>query len=148
MRRSPSGRPPVDRARRRHRGGATGPQEGSGGERLLFGAGYQDHDLVFAPADGSPYDPDVISQTFERLVTAAQKQGRENRTLQPRMIRFHDLRHTHATLALRAGVSVKVMSERSGHTKASVTQDICQHVIPGMQEDAAARIAAVVDGGA
>ena len=60
--------------------------------------------------------------------------------------RFHDLRHTHATLALRAGVSVKVVSERLGHTKASVTQDIYQHVIPGMQEDAAARIAAVVDG--
>src|SRR5262249_41294168 len=94
-------------------------------ERLMFGPGYQDLDLVFARADGSPYDPDVISQTFERLARQAGV----------RPIRFHDLRHTHATLALRAGVSVKVVSERLGHTKASVTQDIYQHVIPGMQED-------------
>ncbi len=115
-------------------------------DRLLFGPGYEDPDLVFARADGSPYDPDVVSQTFERLVKEAQKQGRENRTLQPRMIRFHDLRHTHATLALQAGVPVKVVSERLGHSKASVTQDIYQHVIPGMQEDAAVRIAALVNG--
>jgi integrase len=105
-------------------------------ERLAFGPAYQDHDLVFAHPDGSPQDPDVISQTFERLIRHAGL----------RSIRLHDLRHTHATLALQAGVPVKVVSERLGHSKASVTQDIYQHVIPGMQEEAAARIAAVVDG--
>jgi DNA-binding SARP family transcriptional activator len=105
-------------------------------ERLAFGPAYQDHDLVFAHPDGSPQDPDVISQTFERLIRHAGL----------RSIRFHDLRHTHATLALQAGVPVKVVSERLGHSKASVTQDIYQHVIPGMQEEAAAGIAAVVDG--
>ena len=63
----------------------------------------------------------MISQTFERL----------QRQAALRTIRFHDLRHTRATVALKAGVSVNVVSERLGHTKASVTQDIYQHVIPG-----------------
>ena len=61
-------------------------------------------------------------------------------------VRFHDLRHTHATLLLQAGVPVKVVSERLCHSKASITQDVYQHVITGMQEDAAAKIGAVVDG--
>jgi integrase len=102
-----------------------------------FGGSYPTHDLVFCHPEGTPFDPDVISQAFDRLVAA----------FGLRRIRLHDLRHTHATLGLAAGVSVKVMSERLGHSKASVTQDLYQHVIPGMQEDAAARIAAVVDGG-
>jgi len=63
-----------------------------------------------------------------------------------KQIRFHDLRHTHANLLLQASVPVKVVSERLSHSKASISQDVFQHVIPGMQEDAAARIGAVVDG--
>lgn len=104
-------------------------------ERLAFGPGYQDADLVFARADGSPEDPDAISQAFERL---------ERRVGLPR-IRFHDLRHTHATLALAAGIHPKVVQERLGHSSITVTLDTYSHAIPAMQEDAATRIAALVD---
>jgi integrase len=104
-------------------------------ERLAFGPGYEDADLVFARADGSPEDPDGISSIFARLVRLAGL---------PR-IRFHDLRHTHATLALAAGIHPKVVQERLGHSSITVTLDTYSHAIPAMQEDAAARVAALVD---
>ena len=61
-------------------------------------------------------------------------------------IRLHDLRHTHATLALGAGVHPKVVSERLGHSTVSITLDTYSHAIPAMQEEAAAKVAAVVFG--
>ena len=54
------------------------------------------------------------------------------------MIRLHDLRHTHATLLIKAGVPVKVVSERLGHATAAFTIETYQNVMPGMQADAAA----------
>ena len=55
-----------------------------------------------------------------------------------RSIRFHDLRHTHATLLIDAGVPAKVVAERLGHaTRVSFTIETYQHVLPGMQADAA-----------
>ena len=59
-------------------------------------------------------------------------------------IRLHDLRHTHATLALQAGVHPKVVSERLGHATVSITLDTYSHAIPAMQEEAAALIAGLV----
>jgi integrase len=100
-----------------------------------FGAAYQPHDLVFARADGSPHDPDSVSHTFDRLVRAAGLPA----------IRLHDLRHTHATLALQAGVHPKVVQERLGHSSISVTLDLYSHAVPALEEDAAGRIAAMVD---
>ena len=96
-------------------------------ERLLCGAAYQDNDLVFARPDGTPTNPDLFSQSFDRLLT---------RSDLPR-IRLHDLRHTHATILLKAGVPVKVVSERLGHASPAFTISVYQHVIPGMQADAA-----------
>jgi integrase len=55
-------------------------------------------------------------------------------------IRFHDLRHSHASQLLRAGVSVKVVSERLGHSAIGITIDAYAHILPGMQEDAAAKM--------
>lgn len=78
----------------------------------------------------------LVSQTFERLV---RKSGL------PR-IRFHDLRHTHATLGLAAHIHPKVMSERLGHSSITITLDLYSHAIPALGADAAERIAAVVDG--
>ena len=60
------------------------------------------------------------------------------KTTLPR-IRFHDLRHAHATHLLSSGIHPKVASERLGHSKVGITLDLYSHVIPGMQEDAAAK---------
>ena len=61
-------------------------------------------------------------------------------------IRLHDLRHTHATLALRAGIHPKAVSERLGHATVAITLDTYSHAIPAMQEEAAAKIAELVFG--
>lgn len=103
-------------------------------ERLAIGAGYQDHGLVFCHPDGRPYHPERFSREFDRMVER----------LGMRRIRTHDLRHTWATLALRAGVPLKVVSERLGHATTAVTADTYSHVAPGMQTDAAERVAALI----
>lgn len=54
-------------------------------------------------------------------------------------IRFHDLRHTHATLMLKQGIHPKIVQERLGHANISVTLDTYSHVLPGLQEAAALR---------
>jgi len=59
-------------------------------------------------------------------------------------IRLHDLRHTHATLALQAGIHPKVVSERLGHATISITLDTYSHAIPALPEEAAALIAGLV----
>jgi integrase len=92
------------------------------------------HDRVFTREDGSPLHPDFVSQSFERTIRAAGL----------RRIRLHDLRHTHATLALRAGVPTKIVSERLGHATPEFTMRLYQHALPGMQAEAAAKIAELV----
>ena len=59
-------------------------------------------------------------------------------------IRLHDLRHSHATLTLRAGIHPKVVSERLGHATVAITLDTYSHAIPALREEAAARIAGLV----
>ncbi len=105
-------------------------------ERLLIGSGYRDHGLVFVMPDGTPTHPNVVSRWFDRAVTRSKL----------RRIRLHDLRHTHASHLLAAGVNVKVVSERLGHASVSFTLDTYAHVMPGQQADAAASVAALVDG--
>jgi integrase len=102
--------------------------------QLSSGADYRDSDLVFCRADGSPIHPQVASDRFARIV--------ERAGLPP--ISMKGLRHTHATLALKAGAPVKVVSERLGHVSTSFTMDTYAHVLPGMQEDAAAAVADLV----
>ena len=63
-----------------------------------------------------------------------------------RRIRFHDLRHTHATHALQLGIHPKIVSERLGHSSITVTLDTYSHVLPSMQQEAAEAIAALVHG--
>lgn len=87
-----------------------------------------EHGLVFTRPDGKPLHPHTVSQAFERA----------QRSLPVSPIRFHDLRHTHASLLLRDRVPIKVVSERLGHANPAFTLTTYQHVIPGMQEDAAA----------
>ena len=105
-------------------------------ERSSIGDAYVDHDLAFPRLDGSPTHPDYFSQAFDRTVA---------RLKLPR-IRLHDLRHTHATLALQAGVPGKVVSERLGHASMTFTLDIYTHTVPQMQEEAAEQIAELIFG--
>ena len=105
-------------------------------ERKLATGQRKDEGFVFTRDDGGPIHPDAFSQSWERLV----------RTSVFRRIRLHDLRHTHATILLKAGVPVKVVSERLGHSSPAFTMTVYQHVLPGMQADAAAAFSAAVFG--
>lgn len=112
---------------RRHR-------ERQADERAEWAGDYREDDLVFCKEDGSPIHPHTFSQAFERLVAKSDL---------PR-IRLHDLRHTHASIALQAGVPVKVISERLGHESPAFTLKQYAHVIPGMQAEAAESVATAV----
>jgi integrase len=93
--------------------------------------------LVFTAQNGSALDPESVSRYWRQAV--------KNSMLPS--IRLHDLRHTHATLALQAGIHPKVVSERLGHATISITLDTYSHAIPAMQEEAATLIAELVFAG-
>jgi hypothetical protein len=105
-------------------------------ERLQRGGAWSDTGLVFAREDGTAYHPMSVSRTFKRRVKRAKAP----------VIRFHDLRHAHATTLLKLGVHPKVVQERLGHSSIAITLDIYSHVISGMQEDAASRLGALING--
>ncbi len=95
---------------------------------------WTDAGLAFTGEGGQALHPWLVSRLFQAAVKHA---------MLPR-IRLHDLRHTHATLALQAGIHPKVVAERLGHATVSITLDTYSHAIPAMQEEAAARIAGLV----
>jgi integrase len=97
---------------------------------LSLGIRISDDTFVVAQADGSPLQPNSLTHEWVRQI---------GKTALPR-IRYHDLRHAHATHLLSSGVHPKVASERLGHSKVGITLDLYSHVLPGMQEDAAARV--------
>lgn len=91
-------------------------------------------DLVFTREDGAWFHPDLFSQIFDRVVAK----------LDVPEITLHDLRHTHATILLMNGTPVKVVSERLGHASPAFTMSVYQHVLPGMQAEAAELFAEVL----
>jgi integrase len=99
-------------------------------ELLRCGMRQGDDGFVVAQADASPVQPNSLTHEWYRLLA---------KTPLPR-IRFHDLRHAHATHLLSNGVHPKVASERLGHSKVGITLDLYSHVLPGMQADAASRV--------
>ncbi len=101
---------------------------------LRLGVSASASDRVFTNEIGDPIRPDSIGQAFRRLATAADVP----------VIRLHDLRHTHASHLLMAGINVKVVSERLGHASVSFTLDTYGHVMPGQQAEAAAAAAALL----
>lgn len=105
----------------------------------------KDDALIFATIEGTHLHPERFSRLFgEKVQQCRRKLGDEG----PPLISVHDLRHTHASLLLAAGEQIKVVSERLGHASVAITHEIYEHVIPGMQAAAAARFAALVEGGA
>lgn len=112
-------------------------------ERLFVGAGYKNDGFVFAKADGTPYHPERFSREFGRM------QGRYLRThpdAQLPRLGLHGLRHTWATLALGAGVDIKIVSDRLNHSTTHITREIYTHVTPPMRSDAADRVAEQIFG--
>jgi len=101
-------------------------------ELLRLGVRVSDETFVCAREDGNPLQPDSFTHDWDRKIA---------KTTLPRL-RFHDLRHAHATHLLSSGVHPKVASERLGHSKIGITLDLYSHVLPHMQSDAAA----IVDG--
>jgi len=107
-------------------------------ERLMSTGVRNDGDFVFTHPEGGPIHPDFFSQSWDRLM----------RDHDVRRIRLHDLRHTHASILLKENVPPKVVSERLGHSSPAFTMTVYQHVLPGMQADAAAAFGDAVFGDA
>ncbi|MDN5294379.1 MAG: hypothetical protein PWQ31_1684 [Eubacteriales bacterium] len=101
--------------------------------RLAAGPVWQDYGLVCCREDGSPLNPHTVSARFsEKAAELGLKLG------------FHDLRHTHATMLLKAGINPKIVSERLGHSTVGMTLDIYSHVLLTMQREAARAIERVI----
>jgi integrase len=106
-------------------------------ERLLMGAGWFDAGgLLVTEPDGRPVHPQVLTRRFHSATKQAGLPA----------IRLHDVRHTYATVALAAGVPVKVLAGRLGHADISVTLRTYAHVMPGDDAAAAAMVAATLTG--
>jgi len=105
-------------------------------ELLRLGIRLTDDCFICAGEDGQPIQPQSLTHAWHRFLARANL---------PRL-RFHDLRHSHATHMLASGVHPKIASERLGHATVGLTLDTYSHVIPGMQEDAVARIDAAFAG--
>lgn len=103
-------------------------------QRLLLGEGYAKGDLVCPRGDGTPVRPDTFTGSFRGYVS---RRGFTK-------LRFHDLRHTHASLLLKANVHPKIVSERLGHATIGITLDTYSHLLPGMQQEAALTIDAAL----
>ena len=99
-------------------------------ELLRIGVRVTDDTFVYAREDGLPLRPHTLTHDWDRKIT---------KTRLPQL-RFHDLRHAHATHMLASGVHPKVASERLGHSKIGMTLDLYSHVLPNMQEDAVAKV--------
>jgi integrase len=103
-------------------------REAQSAERERVGSAWEDHELVFGTRLGRPLSARNIYRAF---------QGHLDKGNLP-CVRFHDLRHTAATLLLAGRVNPKVVSEMLGHSTVAITLDIYSHVLPDMQQDAAA----------
>jgi integrase len=103
-------------------------------EQLRIGIRPDGDSFVVAQADGNPLKPISLTHEWTRQI---------RKTALPQ-IRFHDLRHSHATQLLAAGVHPKIASERLGHSTVGITLDLYSHVMPGMQANAAEQVDAAI----
>ena len=98
--------------------------------KLFFGQGFNDYDLVCCRADGKPIAPNSLNHQFTRTLAKHELPH----------IRFHDLRHTNASLMLSQGVPMKVASDRLGHSTIVLTMDLYSHIDEELQQDAADKL--------
>jgi integrase len=104
---------------------------------LALGVRQTGETLVCARADSTPLQPRSLTHEFSRLIRREKELPR---------VRFHDLRHSHATQLLEAGIHPKVAQERLGHSTITTTLDLYSHVTDTLQQDAAAKIDAELGG--
>ena len=104
--------------------------------RLIAGGAWEDCGLVFTSPIGTPIEPRNVTREFRAILTAANL---------PR-VRFHDLRHTAATLLLAQGVDPRTIMETLGHSQISLTMNTYSHVLPALQANAAAKMDAILGG--
>lgn len=99
-------------------------------ESQMVGSSWKENDMIFPSSTGTPMDPSNLYHNFKRLLIKAELPD----------VRFHDLRHTAATLMLQQGIHPKVVQERLGHSDISLTLNTYSHVLPGMQDEAAGKL--------
>jgi len=88
------------------------------------------NELIFVTDSGMPLRQKVVKRGFRKLLAKARI----------RSVRLYDLRHTAATLGIAAGVSVKIISDQLGHASISFTLERYSHVLPSIQDEAAAKV--------
>ena len=127
-------------------------------ERLQLGEEYEDNGFVFASEFGKPLDgANLYARNFRRIMAAAGlgewEEVEEGNRVKKKVKRFrpayrlYDLRHTAATLLLRAGVNPKVTSERLGHASVAFTMDVYSASLPDLQEEAADKLETMLGSG-
>jgi integrase len=100
-------------------------------ERLKLGSDYENNDLVFCTTIGTPLQPrNVIGRHLKPVLRQAGVPD----------IRWYDLRHTAASMLLRAGINPKIVAEKLGHASVNLTLNVYSHTIPSMQHEAAEAI--------
>jgi len=105
-------------------------------ERLKMGPLWQENKLVFTTTVGTPLEAgNVARRNFKKLLRSADLPD----------IRFHDLRHTAATLLLAQGIHPRVVMEILGHSQISLTMNTYSHVLPTLQHEAASKIDAILN---
>ena len=118
-------------------------------QRLVEGPEWRDGGWVFTTGIGTTLDPRGLSLAFSK---AAANSATVWRTAHPnndamKKLRFHDLRHSAATIALSQNIHPKVVSEMLGQSKVAITLDMYSHVLPNMQAEAAGKMGDVLAGG-
>ena len=104
-------------------------------ERLAAGEAWTDSGRMFTDELGEALHPDYVSRRFRELAKAGLP-----------VIKFHAARHTAATLALEAGIDIKIVSEQLGHSTTRITQDLYQHVRHQVHADSAEKVVALLAG--
>ncbi|UAT32238.1 site-specific integrase [Bacillus badius] len=103
-------------------------------EKLFHGQSYHDNDLVVCTRNGKPMIPRNFRKEFYNLI---EKIGLPK-------IRFHDLRHTHATILIQQNVNVKLISDRLGHADIETTLNTYSHVLPNMQKSVSDKLDKII----
>jgi integrase len=106
-------------------------------ERLKYGGVYKEHNMVFAQETGEFVNAQAVNGLFARFISQSGL---------PK-IRFHDLRHTHATILLSMEVNPKIVAERLGHSSVQITLDTYSHVLPSMKKDLTEQFSKVMKSG-